>query len=114
ISRNVQQAAQGTAQVATNITDVNRGASETGSASSQVLGSAQSLARESGHLKTEVEKFVNMVRAAESCRRLRVVGKPPRRSAWAQFRTGAKAPPFSAVRIAPAFPIDRTACAESR
>jgi len=64
ISRNVQQAAQGTAQVATNITDVNRGASETGSASSQVLGSAQSLARESGHLKTEVEKFVNMVRAA--------------------------------------------------
>jgi methyl-accepting chemotaxis protein len=64
ISRNVQQAAQGTAQVATNITDVNRGASETGSASSQVLGSAQSLARESGHLKTEVEKFVKMVRAA--------------------------------------------------
>jgi methyl-accepting chemotaxis protein len=64
ITRNVQQAAQGTAQVATNITDVNRGASETGSASSQVLGSAQSLARESGHLKAEVEKFVNMVRAA--------------------------------------------------
>src|SRR5262249_16939582 len=33
ISRNVQQAAQGTAQVATNITDVTRGASETGTAS---------------------------------------------------------------------------------
>jgi len=64
ISRNVQQAAQGTAQVATNITDVNRGASETGSASSQVLGSAQSLARQSGHLKVEVEKFVSMVRTA--------------------------------------------------
>ena len=64
ISRNVQQAAQGTAQVATNITDVNRGASETGSASSQVLSSAQSLAHESGHLKSEVEKFVSMVRAA--------------------------------------------------
>jgi methyl-accepting chemotaxis protein len=64
ISRNVQQAAQGTAQVATNITDVNRGASETGSASSQVLDSAQSLARQSGHLKTEVEKFVSTVRAA--------------------------------------------------
>jgi methyl-accepting chemotaxis protein len=64
ISRNVAQAAQGTAQVATNITDVNRGASDTGAASSQVLGSAQSLARESGHLKTEVEKFVSMVRAA--------------------------------------------------
>jgi methyl-accepting chemotaxis protein len=64
IARNVQQASQGTSQVATNITDVNRGASETGTASSQVLHSAQSLARESGHLKTEVEKFVQMVRAA--------------------------------------------------
>jgi methyl-accepting chemotaxis protein len=64
ISRNVHQAAQGTAQVATNITDVNRGASETGTASSQVLDSAQSLARESSHLKSEVEKFVGMVRAA--------------------------------------------------
>jgi methyl-accepting chemotaxis protein len=64
IARNVSQASQGTAQVASNITDVNRGASETGSASSQVLHSAQSLARESGHLKSEVEKFVQMVRAA--------------------------------------------------
>ncbi len=64
ISRNVQQASHGTAQVANNIADVNRGASETGTASSQVLGSAQSLARESGHLKTEVERFVAMVRAA--------------------------------------------------
>ncbi|MFL5093342.1 MAG: methyl-accepting chemotaxis protein [Xanthobacteraceae bacterium] len=64
ISRNVQQAAQGTAQVADNITDVNRGASETGSASSQVLASAQSLARDSGQLKIQVDKFVQMVRAA--------------------------------------------------
>jgi methyl-accepting chemotaxis protein len=64
IARNVHQAAQGSAQVATNITDVNRGAAETGSASSQVLGSAQSLARESSHLRAEVEKFVGMVRAA--------------------------------------------------
>jgi methyl-accepting chemotaxis protein len=64
ISRNVQQAAQGTAQVADNITDVNRGASETGSASSQVLASAQTLARESGQLKIQVAKFVQMVRAA--------------------------------------------------
>jgi methyl-accepting chemotaxis protein len=64
ISRNVQQAAQGTAQVADNITDVDRGASETGSASSQVLASAQTLARESGQLKIQVAKFVQMVRAA--------------------------------------------------
>ena len=64
ISRNVQQAAAGTAEVASSITSVNRGASETGQASSQVLGSAQGLARESGRLKAEVEKFVGMVRAA--------------------------------------------------
>ncbi len=64
IARNVAQAARGTGEVATHITEVNRGASETGSASSQVLVSAQSLARESGHLKAEVEKFLATVRVA--------------------------------------------------
>jgi methyl-accepting chemotaxis protein len=58
IARNVQQAATGSSQVAANITDVNRGAGETGSASAEVLGSAQSLARESNQLKIEVEKFL--------------------------------------------------------
>lgn len=64
IARNVQQAALGTTQVASNITDVNRGAAETGSASTQVLSSAQSLSQESGHLKEEVGKFLETVRAA--------------------------------------------------
>ncbi|NWG24624.1 MAG: HAMP domain-containing protein [Pseudorhodoplanes sp.] len=64
IARNVQQAAQGTSEVADNITQVNRGANETGLASSQVLGSAQALARESGQLRSEVERFVRTVRAA--------------------------------------------------
>jgi methyl-accepting chemotaxis protein len=64
ISRNVQQAAQGTHQVSSHITDVERSASETGSASSQVLSAAQSLAGESDRLKSEVEKFLNTVRAA--------------------------------------------------
>ncbi|MDQ2082402.1 methyl-accepting chemotaxis protein [Xanthobacteraceae bacterium Astr-EGSB] len=64
IARNVQEAAKGTAQVASNITNVNRGAAETGSASSQVLSSAQSLASESNHLKVEVRKFLETVRAA--------------------------------------------------
>ena len=63
ISRNVQQAAQGTAQVASNIVDVNRGAGETGSASTQVLASARSLSNESNNLKIEVEKFLTTVRA---------------------------------------------------
>jgi methyl-accepting chemotaxis protein len=64
ISRNVQQAAHGTGQVSSNITDVQRGASETGSASSQVLSAAQTLSADSGRLKSEVSKFLNSVRAA--------------------------------------------------
>jgi methyl-accepting chemotaxis protein len=64
ISRNVQQAAQGTQQVSFNIVDVQRGAGETGSASSLVLSAAQSLSRDSDRLKLEVGKFLNTVRAA--------------------------------------------------
>jgi methyl-accepting chemotaxis protein len=64
ISRNVQQAAQGTLQVSANIADVQRGASDTGSASSQVLSAAQSLSGESARLKLEVGKFLDSVRAA--------------------------------------------------
>jgi methyl-accepting chemotaxis protein len=64
ISRNVQRAAEGTSQGATNIADVQRGVSETGAASSQVLSAAQSLSNESNRLKREVGKFMNSVRAA--------------------------------------------------
>jgi methyl-accepting chemotaxis protein len=64
ISRNVQRAAQGTMQVSSNIADVQRGASETGSASSQVLSAAKSLSGDSSRLKQEVGKFLNSVRAA--------------------------------------------------
>jgi methyl-accepting chemotaxis protein len=64
ISRNVQQAAQGTQHVSSHITDVQRGASETGSASSQVLSAAQSLSGDSNRLKLEVGKFLNSIRAA--------------------------------------------------
>jgi methyl-accepting chemotaxis protein len=51
-------------QVSTNISDVQRGASETGSASSQVLSAAQSMSRDSNRLKLEVSKFLDSVRAA--------------------------------------------------
>jgi methyl-accepting chemotaxis protein len=64
ISRNVMQAAQGTQQVSDNIVDVQRGAGETGSASSQVLSAAQMLSGDSNRLKVEVEKFLSSVRAA--------------------------------------------------
>jgi len=64
IARNVSEAAKGTAEVAEKITQVNRGANATGSASTQVLASARLLSKESSNLKTEVENFLNTVRAA--------------------------------------------------
>jgi len=64
ISQNVRLAADGTQQVSTNISDVQRGAVETGSASAQVLSSARSLAAESNRLKDEVRRFLGTVRAA--------------------------------------------------
>ncbi|MBB4370895.1 methyl-accepting chemotaxis protein [Bradyrhizobium sp. cir1] len=64
ISRNVQQAAHGTQRVSTNIGDVQRGASETGSASSQVLSAARSLSADSNRLKQEVANFLSSVHAA--------------------------------------------------
>jgi methyl-accepting chemotaxis protein len=64
IARNVQQAAHGTAQAAQNMAEVSRGANETGSASAQVLASAQSLSREGTSLRAEVDRFLSTVRAA--------------------------------------------------
>lgn len=64
ISRNVQQAAQGTLKVSSNIIDVQRGASETGLASSQVFSAAQALSGESRRLKADVARFLSSVREA--------------------------------------------------
>jgi len=64
IAHNVAQAAQGAAQVATNITDVNHDAGETGTASAKVLQAAQFLSGESRKLELEVENFIDTVRAA--------------------------------------------------
>jgi methyl-accepting chemotaxis protein len=64
ISRNVQQAADGTTQVSSHVADVRQGATETGSASTQVLSAAQSLSGDSNRLKLEVGRFLHSVRAA--------------------------------------------------
>ncbi len=64
ISRNIQHAAQGTSQVSSSVSDVQRGADETGVASAQVHSAAQSLSRESNRLKSEVARFLESVRAA--------------------------------------------------
>ena len=49
---------------ATNIGDVNRAATETGTAAARVFASAHLLASEGSKLKSEVEKFLATVRAA--------------------------------------------------
>jgi methyl-accepting chemotaxis protein len=64
IARNVQNSARLSNQVATDIGQVNRGTTETGSASSQVLSAARSLSLESTRLKSEVGKFLDSIRAA--------------------------------------------------
>ena len=60
----MQQAAQLSTQVASEVTEVKRGSSETSGAAGEVLTAAQSLARESDHLKSQVETFLATVRAA--------------------------------------------------
>jgi methyl-accepting chemotaxis protein len=64
VARNVQQAAQGTNEVTTNIAAVLQAAEVSSSAATQVLSSASELARQSETLRGEVRKFVDHVRAA--------------------------------------------------
>jgi methyl-accepting chemotaxis protein len=64
ISRNVHHAAEGTLRVSANITDLQRGAAETDTASSNVLSAAQSLSGDSNRLKREVGLFLDSVRTA--------------------------------------------------
>jgi methyl-accepting chemotaxis protein len=64
IAVNVQQASEGTSTVASNISDVERGSSQTGAASAEVLSAAQSLSAQSQRLKREVDTFLMTVRAA--------------------------------------------------
>ena len=64
IAKGVEAAASGTLHVADNIERVAKGAGETGTTSGQMLKSAQALSEVSIHLKDEVEKFLDSVRAA--------------------------------------------------
>ncbi len=64
IARNVQEAAAGTQEVASAITGVTQAASETGEAAGQVLDSAQSLTTQAGGLRTQINDFLEGVRAA--------------------------------------------------
>jgi methyl-accepting chemotaxis protein len=64
IAHGVEAAAGGTLNVAENIEQVARGASETETTSSHILQSAKALSGVSIHLRDEVEKFLDSVRAA--------------------------------------------------
>ena len=64
IAEGVEAAASGTLDVAENVERVARGAGETEATSGQMLGSAQALSEVSIHLRDEVEKFLDSVRAA--------------------------------------------------
>jgi methyl-accepting chemotaxis protein len=64
IARNVQSVAIGTREAASNIVQVDRGATETGEASSEVLSSAKALTSESARLRAELDRFMRNIRAA--------------------------------------------------
>jgi methyl-accepting chemotaxis protein len=64
IARNVQMASDGAGRVGSAIADVHQGATDTGSASGQVLSSAQSLSNQASQLKLEVENFLASIRVA--------------------------------------------------
>jgi len=64
IACSVQNVAEGTRGAASNIMQMNRGATETGSASEDVLNSARSLSSESARLRDELDRFMRNIRAA--------------------------------------------------
>ncbi|HYF84893.1 methyl-accepting chemotaxis protein [Azospirillum sp.] len=64
IARNVQQAAQGTQEISTNIVGVQHAAEGTGKAASEVLEAARELFRDSEKLSSEVDRFIQQVRSA--------------------------------------------------
>ena len=59
----MQDAANGNREVTSNITGVSRGAEETGKASTNVLGAAGEMSRQSEYLNETVGKFLASIRA---------------------------------------------------
>jgi methyl-accepting chemotaxis protein len=64
ISRSVQLAASSSGEVSTNISKITQSSGEAGAAASQVLTAASELSCQSEQLRTEVDKFLQTVRAA--------------------------------------------------
>ena len=64
IARNVQEAASGTSEVTQTLGSVNEGADETSQAAGQVLSAVKELTGQTENLRTEVDSFLQRVRAA--------------------------------------------------
>jgi len=64
ITRNTQEAAQGTGQVTSNITSVSDSAGKTGNLAANVLSAATGLGSQAEKLRHEVDRFLQGVRAA--------------------------------------------------
>jgi methyl-accepting chemotaxis protein len=64
ISRNIQEVSRGTSEVSTNVGSVNEAASETGAAATQVLTAADDLSHQSTKLRSDVNAFLEKIRAA--------------------------------------------------
>lgn len=63
MTRSVQQASAGTAEVSRNIVDVTDAARETERSAADLLGSAEALTHQSDALRAEVSQFLRAVRA---------------------------------------------------
>jgi methyl-accepting chemotaxis protein len=64
ISKNIQEVSRGTSEVSANVGNVNEAASETGTAATQVLTAADDLSHQSIKLRTDVNAFLDKIRAA--------------------------------------------------
>ncbi|MQT12732.1 methyl-accepting chemotaxis protein [Segnochrobactrum spirostomi] len=64
IAHNVQRAAQGTREVSTNISSVSTAANDTGRVSGEIVNAAADLAQQAESLRTQVDSFMERVRAA--------------------------------------------------
>jgi methyl-accepting chemotaxis protein len=66
VSRNIQEAALGTRDVAQSITTVSTAVKDTSDAAGQMLGAADDLSLMADRMRTEVDRFLNVVRTGAS------------------------------------------------
>jgi len=64
IARNIQHAAGGTSQVSSNIVGVSTASADAGVAANEVLKASAALRREADGLRSEIDAFLNNIRAA--------------------------------------------------